>query len=141
MFAPTREQVRQFFFDAWAKHRRREVLVGAEVTAVDVILAHPEYHDLLDDVAFNRNREWTPAQGETNPFLHLSMHLAIEEQLAIDQPAGIRAAFDALAKRRGDRHAASHATLECLGAMMWRSQRDNAPPDGEAYVECVRRAR
>ena len=77
---------------------------------------------------------------EINPFLHLSLHLAIEEQLSIDQPPGIRTAFTALQSRRGDRHEALHAVLECLGEMIWRAQRDRAPPDGEAYVDCVRRA-
>ena len=84
-------------------------------------------------------KEWTPEQGEGNPFLHLSLHLAIEEQLSIDQPPGIRAIFNTLLARHGERHTALHEVLECLGEMIWKSQRDNAPPDGAAYLDCLRR--
>ena len=142
MFNPSRDQVRGFFIDTWRKHTEGTVLVGLEPVAVDVLSLHPEYHALLllGDAAGTLHREWTPEDGAVNPFLHLSMHLAIEEQLAIDQPRGIVAAFATLMARTRDRHAAVHAALECLGEMLWRSQRDNAPPDGEAYLECVRRS-
>jgi Domain of unknown function (DUF1841) len=138
MFNPNRDQVRQFFFDTWRKHRDGVPLSGLEPVAADVLVLHPEYHALLDDPAGNATREWTAEDGATNPFLHLSMHLAIEEQLAIDQPAGVVAAFGRLMARTGDRHAAVHRALECLGEMLWRSQRDHAPPDGEAYLQCLR---
>ena len=101
--------------------------------------AHIKLYMRLLDAADALTREWTPEQGESNPFLHLSMHLAIEEQLSIDQPPGIRAAFNTLQSRRGDRHEALHVVLECLGEMLWRAQRSKLPPDGEAYVDCVRR--
>jgi len=86
MFNPSREQVRQFFCDAWKKHQERRPLVGAEVTAADIAARHPEYHALLADSAGAVDREWTPEGGQTNPFLHLSLHLAIHEQVSIDQP-------------------------------------------------------
>lgn len=137
LLEPTRAQVRAFFFETWRKAEAREVLTGLEPIAADVIRAHPEYHALLADPAKYAEREWTPEGGATNPFLHLSMHLAIEEQLGIDQPPGIRAAFTALVEKSGDRHAALHRALECLGEMMWRAQRDGAPPDGAAYLRCL----
>jgi hypothetical protein len=84
-------------------------------------------------------RDWTPEDGAMNPFLHLSLHLAIEEQLSIDQPPGIRAAFESRLRQDGDRHAALHALLECLGEMLWQAQRDRRPPDGVAYLDCIRR--
>jgi hypothetical protein len=138
MFNPTREQVRAFFVDTWRKYRAGTPLVGLEALALDLLVAHPEYHALLDDPEA-ATREWTPEGGETNPFLHLSMHLAIEEQLSIDQPPGVRAAFDRIVAARGDRHAAMHAALECLGEMMWTAQRNGTPPDGLGYVDCLRR--
>jgi hypothetical protein len=110
-----------------------------ETLAADLVDLHPEYHDLLE-APDALTREWTPEQGETNPFLHLSLHLAIEEQLSIDQPPGILAAFNLLQSRRGERHDALHAVLDCLGEMVWRSQRDRLPPDGEEYLACIRRA-
>ena len=138
MFNPSRDQARQFLIDAWTKRRNGLPGSAMDILAADLVDLHPEYHALLEaDDALSR--EWTPEHGETNPFLHLSLHLAIEEQLSIDQPPGIRAAFSTLQSRRGDRHEALHAVLDCLGEMIWRSQKSGLPPDGEAYLECVRR--
>jgi Domain of unknown function (DUF1841) len=139
MFDPTRDQVRHFFFDAWRKYREREVLAALENVATGVILLHPEYHPVLDDPERYRDREYLPESGDTNPFLHLSMHLAIEEQLSIDQPPGIKAEFARIAARLGDRHAACHEVMECLGETVWRAQRDGATPDAPAYLECLKR--
>jgi hypothetical protein len=139
MFDPTRDQVRHFFFDAWRKYRAREVLAGLEDAAVGVILLHPEYHPVLDDPERYRDRDYLPESGDTNPFLHLSMHLAIEEQLSIDQPPGIKAEFARIAARLGDRHAACHEVMECLGETVWRAQREHAAPDTPAYLECLKR--
>jgi hypothetical protein len=142
MFNPTREQVRDFFFEAWRKYRAGEPLVGLESVALEVALLHPEYHALLEQPERHREQEYFPELGQTNPFLHMSLHLALEEQLSIDQPAGVAARFAALSARLGERHAALHEALECLAEMVWRAQRDAAPPDGAAYLECLeRRAR
>ena len=139
MFNPSRDQARDFFFETWRKYRAQEPLAGLETVVLQVILAHPEYHPALDDPERFRGRDYAPESGEANPFLHMSMHLAIEEQLSIDQPGGIAGSFAALAARHGDRHQAMHDAMECLGEMVWRSQRDRAPPDAAAYLECLRR--
>jgi hypothetical protein len=138
MFNPSREQVRQFFCDAWKKHIERLPLVGAEVAAADLAARHPEYHALLLDSAGALEKEWTPEGGQMNPFLHLSLHLAIHEQLSIDQPPGIRAAFDAL-RSRMEAHDAEHVLLECLGETIWRAQSQGGGMDAMAYVDAVRR--
>lgn len=141
MFNPSREQVRQFFIDAWHKHLApgsAGVLTPMELMAVELIGLHPEYHDVMTERESALSRDYLPESGETNPFLHLSLHLAVEEQLSIDQPPGIRAAFEAQLARLGDRHAAVHVVLECLGETIWRSQRDGTPLDASAYLECVR---
>ncbi len=139
MYNPTRDQARQFFIDAWRKHRSREVLTPLEHIAADVISLHPEYQPLLEDAESALGRDFPPEMGQTNPFMHLSLHLAIEEQLVVDQPPGIRAAFEQQLARLSDRHAALHQLLECLGEIMWRSQREHRPPEGDAYLECIRR--
>ena len=110
-----------------------------EILAADVAELHPEYHDLLAEGEAVLAREWTPEQGQTNPFLHLSLHLAIEEQLSIDQPPGIRSVYETLLARLGDRHAALHRVLDCLGEVMWQAQRNQQPPDGATYLECLQR--
>lgn len=139
MFNPSREQVRQFFFDAWRKYRQGAQLEGLETIAVEAALMHPEYHEVLDRPERYLDRDYTPEEGQSNPFLHMSMHVAIAEQLSIDQPPGIRAEFERLVNARGDRHEALHEVLECLGETVWRAQRDRTPPDAEAYLECLRR--
>lgn len=138
MFSPSRDQVRHFFCDAWKKHQSRLPLVGAEVTAADLALRHPEYHALLSDSERAMAEEWTPESGQMNPFLHLSLHLAIHEQLSIDQPPGIRAAFESL-RLRMDPHDAEHVLLECLGETIWKAQREGGAMDALAYVDAVRR--
>ncbi len=139
MFNPSREQVRVFFCESWRKHRERLVLEGAEATAADLIEQHPEYHALLENPQTAVEQEFTPESGQMNPFLHLSLHLAIADQISIDQPLGIRAAYQNL-RTRLDVHQAEHAILECLGETLWRAQRDGGTLDGEQYLECVRRA-
>jgi hypothetical protein len=134
MFDPSREQAREMFFGAWRKYRAGEPIAGIESLALDVILLHPEYHGVLGLPGKFREKDYS---DETNPFLHMSLHVALEEQLSIDQPPGIVARFQALTARHGDRHAALHQGIECLAETMWRAQRDNAPPDAAAYLQCL----
>lgn len=138
MFNPSRDQVRQFFFDAWRKYRSGAALEGLESIAVQVALLHSEYHAVLDNPERYLDRDYTPEHGEANPFLHMSMHVALEEQLSIDQPPGIRREFDRIVAREGDRHEALHALLDCLGEVIWQAQRNNSALDADAYLECIR---
>lgn len=110
-----------------------------EAIARDWIIQHPEYADQLSDVESALVAEYPVEGGQSNPFLHLSMHMSIAEQISIDQPTGIRAAFTVLAQRLGSEHDAHHQVMECLGEMIWTSQRNGLPPDGAAYIECVKR--
>ena len=138
MFNPSRDQARDFFFDLWAKSRAGAALTPLESMALSVVLQHPEYHAVLGEPERNREREWKPEGGETNPFLHLAMHLAIEEQLSIDQPPGIRDAVGALARRRDSEHEARHDVMECLAEMVWQAQRNARPLDNASYLDCLR---
>jgi hypothetical protein len=138
MFNPSRDQVRQFFFDAWARYREAAPLEGLATQAVEIILLHPEYQALLEKPETAVDRDYTPESGVANPFLHLSLHLAIAEQLGIDQPPGIRGEFERLLAAKG-RHDAEHAILDCLGETIWAAQRSGLPPDTISYLECIRR--
>ena len=139
MFQPSQADVRRFFCAAHAKARAGAPMEAIETLASLWIAEHPEYHaELADaDAAVARNYDETP--DRTNPFLHLSMHLSISEQCSIDQPRGIRQAVELLAARRGDLHDAHHAVMDCLGRMLWESQRAGRPPDGQSYLDCVQR--
>ncbi len=137
MFDPSRTDVRRFFCETWRKHRERLPLTPLEAIARDLILRHPEYHDDLASPDEALAADYPVEAGRTNPFLHLSLHLAIAEQLQIDQPPGIRAAWERLAATR-DEHDATHVLLECLAETVWRAQRDGTMPDGQAYLDCIR---
>jgi hypothetical protein len=139
MFNPSQDDVRRFFCGTFAKHRAKQILTPLEAIARDWLLQHPEYDDALHDVEAALETDYSVEKGQSNPFLHLSMHLSISEQISIDQPPGIRAAYLALAQRRGSEHEAHHEIMECLGEMIWSSQRNGTPPDGAAYVDCVKR--
>jgi hypothetical protein len=139
LFNPTREEVRAFFFDVWAKSQAGHALTPLESMALAIVMEHPEYHGALANPERFRDREWRPEDGETNPFLHLSMHLAIEEQASIDQPPGIREALGRIAARRDSAHEARHAAMECLAEIVWQAQRHGAGFDNAAYLDCLLR--
>ncbi len=139
MFAPTQHDVRRFFCEAHRKHRDGSPLTPLEALAADWISQHPEYHPELGELEQALAAVYDVDTGRTNPFLHLSMHLSITEQVSIDQPRGIKQAFALLAARHGSMHEAQHEVMECLGEMMWESQRSGLPPDGEKYIDRVRK--
>jgi hypothetical protein len=139
MWNPTRDQAREFLATAWSKYRSGVPLSGLETKVAGIVAVHPEYHRLLEDLPPNLDRDWTPDMGEGNPFLHLSLHLAAAEQLAIDQPPGIVGEFERLRRVLPDEHAALHAVIECLAETLWQAQRQQAPPDGAAYLDRLRR--
>lgn len=143
MFNPSRDDVRRFFCGAWAKRGAGHVLTPLEAVALRWIEEHPEYHALLSNPERALAEEFTVERGTTNPFLHLSMHLALAEQLSIDQPPGVREHFQRLAARTGSEHAAAHEAMECLGAVVWQAQQSSLPADptaiNAAYLECLAR--
>ena len=131
----SRQQLRATWLTAWQKHRARELLTPLESQLVSVMELHPEYHRWLED-----GERASASQAATdNPFLHLSLHLALREQLATDRPPGIKAAFDSLTLRRGDRHDALHRAMDVLGRTLWEAQRSGLAPDEAVYLEAIRR--
>lgn len=137
MFNPSRHQARQFLFSTWYKYKHQETLSDMEVIALNVILLHPEYQSMLDDTERYNDKDYPPEMGDTNPFLHMNMHIAIKEQLSIDQPAGICDRFDRLLKKYGNEHDTMHQIMECLAEMIWQAQRNQSIPDVSVYFECL----
>lgn len=138
MYSSNRSDTRQTFFEVWRKMQDGLPLTALETLIAEVIRLHPEYHPLLENGGKALDRDWLPEGGETNPFLHMGMHIAIREQLSIDRPAGIKAAYEALLHKTGDTMQAEHAMLECLGEALWRAQRENRLPDEQAYLDCIK---
>jgi len=141
MFNPSRDEARRFLIDAWSKFGAGAPLTDLEKVAAGLIARHPEYHATLASPERYVDRDYAPEAGDINPFLHLSLHLAVAEQLAIDQPPGIRAHFERIRDARGDEHEALHAVIECLGEVIWQAQRTRAPPDAQVYLGCLERHR
>ena len=138
MFTPSQHDVRRFFCETYRKVQENQILTPLEAIARDWIVQHQEYADALASVDEALAADYSVERGTANPFLHLSMHLSIAEQVSIDQPRGIKAAHDLLVSRIGE-HDAHHEIMECLGEMIWTSQRNGVPPDTDAYIDCVRR--
>jgi Domain of unknown function (DUF1841) len=142
LYQPTQTDVRRFFCAVYAKANDNLALEAIETIASLWIDEHPEYHaDLknIDAALLSLNQVITTDDGQTNPFLHLSMHLTITEQCSIDQPRGIRQAVELLTARLDSLHDAHHVVMECLGQMIWDAQQNKRTPDGQAYVEAVQR--
>jgi hypothetical protein len=139
MFSPSQADVRRFFCSVYAKTRAGQTMEAIETIASQWLEDHPEYHADFADADAALARIYEVEGGKTNPFLHLSMHLSISEQCSIDQPRGIRQAVELLAARRNSLHDAHHEAMDCLGQMVWESQRAGRPPDGDAYIACVQR--
>ena len=133
IFGQDRDELRQMYADAWSKRRERKLMSPLETQIADVVEIHPEYHaDVSSD---DLGKDFSPDSGQTNPFLHMGLHLGIREQVATNRPAGIAKIFEALAARTGDAHAAEHEMIECLAETLWEAQRDNRPPDEARYLE------
>jgi hypothetical protein len=139
MFTPSQQDVRRFFCGVWHKLKTSAPLTELEAQAALWVEQHPEYDADLQDEEAAVTLEYTVEEGRTNPFLHLSMHLSLTEQVSIDQPKGIKQAFDRLSTKLGSMHEGHHQMMECLGDMIWTSQRSGLPPDGHAYLDCIKR--
>jgi hypothetical protein len=133
----SRDEVRQVYLTVWRKLQRRELLEPMEALIAAVIEIHPEYHALLEDSETVAQAEFTPEQGQTNPFLHMGMHIALREQAQSNRPAGIQPLYQKLVAR--GQHDAEHAMMDCLGQVLWRAQRDGTEPDQNSYLECLRK--
>lgn len=135
----SRDQLRQTYIDAWRKRQQGLPMQPLEMQIADVIALHPEYQAALSRPEHVLDRDYTPEGGQSNPFLHMGLHLAVRDQLATDRPAGVRAAFNQIAQRMGDAHEAEHRLIECLAQILWEAQRSGLPPDEATYLERIRR--
>lgn len=137
MFGQDRSQLRHLFFATWQKYLARQALDPLEQLIASIVQQHPEYHALLENEEANLDRDYMPETGETNPFLHMAMHIAIQEQLASQRPDGITKCHQELLKIHRDAHVVEHQMMECLAEMMWQSQRHGTLPDEDAYLHCL----
>ncbi len=139
MLSSDRNSHRRVFIRAWGNARARQPLTPLEIQIVEILRQHPEYQPFLEADDNALDRDFSPEQGTSNPFLHLGLHLAILEQVSIDQPAGIRHLYQTLTQRTGDPHAAEHRLMDCLAEGLWTLQRGQQPFNEHDYLDCIKR--
>lgn len=137
LFNPSRDEVRDLFFNTWAKFKQTQPLTDLERIAINVIQMHPEYHSILASPGKYKQQEYFPEQGETNPFLHMSLHLSVLEQISINQPIGITSIYSELKNKYQEEHSAQHDVLECLGETIWLAQQNKTGLDAAHYLELL----
>ena len=137
IFSQDRGALRRMYAEAWAKREAGDPMSALEQQIAEVVAEHPEYLDAV--TAEDIDRDYLPEGGQTNPFLHMGMHLSLREQIATDRPAGIRPVYTRLLKTAGDRHRAEHEMIECLAETLWEAQSQNRAPDEQRYLERLRR--
>jgi len=137
LFSNDRRKSREMFTLTWKKRLNNEPLEPLEKQIAAVIEEHPEYHDLMTTDEESLNDDFSPEAGTVNPFLHMGMHLALREQVGTDRPKGIAMITRSLLLKHGDGHQVEHLMMECLGEMLWHSQRNNVAPDETVYLESL----
>ena len=138
MYGTDRDAMRRVFVDAWRKASDNEPLQPLERLVAEVVAEHPEYHPFLAETDGGIGRDFPPELGETNPFLHMGLHVGIREQLSVDRPPGMVALYRRIRLRAGDAHAAEHRIMECLAQSLWEAQRAGSMPDEACYLDCLR---
>ena len=139
LFSQDRDQMRSLFCQAWQKHCNGQALEPLEQMIVAVVEKHPEYHSLLAHPDAALQEDFSPERGETNPFLHMGLHIALREQLAVDRPEGIAAVYRKLGRHLHDGHEVEHRMLACLADTLWEAQHNGAMPDEQVYLQRLRR--
>ncbi len=132
-----RAELRSVFFHAWERFKQQLPLEGAESLVVQVALRHPEYQEILEHPEAYREHDYLPDAGAVNPFLHLGLHIALEEQIELDRPLGIRAQYQRLCLATGDNHQAQHRLIDCLAETLWQAGRTGMTPDESGYLQCI----
>ncbi|MES2219033.1 MAG: DUF1841 family protein [Pseudomonadota bacterium] len=133
MYSNDRGEMRKVFFEAWRKHQHKLPLATLEAQLLDIMLEHSEYHAILDDPASFQEENF----GAENPFLHMSLHLAIREQVATDRPPGIKTIYTNLRCKLADTLKVEHAMMYCLSEVLWEAQERNTMPDEQNYLAAL----
>jgi len=137
MFGNDRNQLRKVFYDSWMLRREGKPMDAMQEIVANIVELHPEYHATLENNDAI-DKDFSPDMGESNPFLHMSMHIALHEQISTNRPAGIRDCYTRIIKNTGSEHDAEHAMMDCLGESLWLAQRNQTMPDEVAYLKCLK---
>jgi hypothetical protein len=134
VFTSDRSKQRQYLKQAWEKYTRQDQLEPLELQLAKIVEKHPEYHDLIK----NLDSEYFPEQGNTNPFLHINLHLTLQDQLTMDQPKGIRGIHNRLLVKIKDEHEVEHMMMEHIAEMIFNAQKNNTAFDLDGYINALK---
>lgn len=136
---PNKDELRQVFFDTFDKWQNQKPMTSMESILVDIFEKHPEYHFMFKDPEKYKAQEFFPELGDTNPYLHMSLHMALLEQLATNRPAGIRDIYQNLyEKYHGDEHHVQHLMMEQIASEMYAAQQGQSLPDEQKYLHALK---
>lgn len=128
------QDTRRMFFVSWLKYRQKQPLQPIEKQLVAVIIDHPEYHSLLESPAKMAEPNYSPELGQTNPFLHMGLHLAVRDQVSTDRPVGISQIYKKLLAKYNNSLTVEHLIIDFLAECLWQAQRTNCAPDEKNYL-------
>ena len=134
MFTSNRSKQRQYLNQAWKKYTRQEQLEPLELQLSKIVEQHPEYQNLIK----NLDSEYFPEQGNTNPFLHINLHLTLQDQITMDQPKGIKEIHSQLLLKIKDAHEVEHMMMEHIAEMIFNAQKNNAAFDLDVYIQALK---
>src|SRR5512138_3810753 len=104
-----RRQFRENIHRIWemVQAGRRNELSDRENDLALILIDHQEYGDHFEDTAIMDGREYD-AGAQFNPFLHISTHQMVEDQLAADAPVETGLFCEAMEEKGLSRHDAIH---------------------------------
>jgi hypothetical protein len=136
-YGDTIQETRQMFYSSWEKYQHKQPLLPLEQQIAQIILDHPEYHKIIENINKFQEHTYYPEFGETNPFLHMGLHLAVREQITTDRPVGIKTIYKNLIDKYKDPLVVEHVIMDQLAECLWLSQKNNLPPDENHYLNTL----
>ncbi|WP_151192677.1 DUF1841 family protein [Cysteiniphilum sp. JM-1] len=134
IFSSDRLELRKLYFDSWHKYLIKQPLTDLETQITRIIEHHPEYHHYLSNLD-NLDKDFPPEIGETNPFLHMGLHMGLIEQVVTNRPHGIHQIYQQLCQQQRDEHKVQHMMMDHLAESIWSAQKNHMPPDELNYLE------
>ncbi len=117
-----RKNFRQNLYRIWemVKAGRRNELSDKENDLALILMDHQEYGDHFENTAILDGREYD-AGSQFNPFLHISTHQMVEDQLAADAPVETGLFCEAMEGKGLSRHEAVHFVIMILLHVLYTS--------------------
>jgi len=97
-----------------------------------ILLDHPEYEEIFEDTEILDGREFD-AGTSGNPFLHISFHKMVDDQLASGRPEEVRFFLESMEDKGYDRHEIVHALMKILVCLISDAMKNQKSLDVNHY--------